>query len=99
MAQSAQIVLVFGATAIDFEHTQVRTAQVSLDANSGSQEAGELLARALPHSVGAESAVLRNIEVRGRLETCQRTKAARRASISLRHRDRARRAQMARIRL
>jgi hypothetical protein len=43
------------ATAIEFEHTQVRTVQVRLDANSGSQDAGEFLARALPHSVGAES--------------------------------------------
>jgi hypothetical protein len=42
------------ATAIHFEHTQVRTAQVSLDANSGSQKAGALLAQALPHSVRAE---------------------------------------------
>jgi hypothetical protein len=39
-------------TAVQFEHTQVRTAQVSLDVNPGSQEAGEFLARALPHSVG-----------------------------------------------
>ena len=43
------------ATAIHFEHTQVRTAQVSLDANFGSQAAGEFLAQALPHSVGAEA--------------------------------------------
>jgi hypothetical protein len=43
------------ATAIHFEHTQVRTAQVSLDAHSGSQEAGEFLAQALPNSVGAEA--------------------------------------------
>ncbi len=41
------------ATAIHFEHTQVRTAQVSLDANSNGQQAGEFLARMLPHSVGA----------------------------------------------
>ena len=33
------------ATAIHFEHTQVRAAQVSLDANSGSQAAGEFLAQ------------------------------------------------------
>ena len=43
------------ATAIHFEHTQVRTAQVSLDANFGSQAAGEFLAQLLPHSVGAEA--------------------------------------------
>jgi hypothetical protein len=42
------------ATAIHFEHTLVRTAQVSLDANSGSGEAGEFLAQALPHSVAAQ---------------------------------------------
>jgi hypothetical protein len=42
------------ATAIHFDHTQVRTAQVSLAANSDSREAGEFLAQALPHSVGAE---------------------------------------------
>jgi hypothetical protein len=42
------------ATAIHFEHTQVRTAQVSLDANSDSREAGEFLAQALPHSIEAE---------------------------------------------
>jgi len=42
------------ATAIHFEHTQARMTQVSLDANSDSQEAGEFLAHALPHSVGAE---------------------------------------------
>jgi hypothetical protein len=42
------------ATAIHFEHTQVRTAQANLDANSDSGEAGELLAQALPHSVEAE---------------------------------------------
>jgi hypothetical protein len=40
------------ATAIHFEHTQVRAAQVSLDANPDSQEAGELLGRALPHVAG-----------------------------------------------
>jgi hypothetical protein len=40
------------ATAIHFEHTQVRAAQVSLIANSGSHKAGEFLAQALPHSVG-----------------------------------------------
>ena len=40
------------ATAIHFEHTQVRTAQVSLDPKFGSQAAGEFLAQALPHSVG-----------------------------------------------
>jgi hypothetical protein len=42
------------ATAIHFEHTQVRTAQASLDANSDSGEAGEFLAHALPHSVEAQ---------------------------------------------
>jgi hypothetical protein len=42
------------ATAIHFEHTLVRAAQVSLDANSGSQKAGEFLAQALPHSVGTD---------------------------------------------
>ena len=41
------------ATAIYFEHTQVRTAQFSLDVNADSQQAGEFLGRALPHSVGA----------------------------------------------
>ena len=46
-------------TAIHFEHTQVRTAQVSLAANSDSREAGEFLAQALPHSVG-QSQVARN---------------------------------------
>jgi hypothetical protein len=35
------------ATAIHFEHTQVRSAQISLDANSDSQQAGESLGRAL----------------------------------------------------
>jgi hypothetical protein len=43
------------ATAIHFEHTHVRTAQVRLDAHSDSQEAGEFLAQALPHSVGTEA--------------------------------------------
>ena len=42
------------ATAIHFEHTQVRTAQVRLAAHPDSREAGEFLAQALPHSVGAE---------------------------------------------
>jgi hypothetical protein len=42
------------ATAIHFDHTQVRAAQFSLAANSDSREAGEFLAQALPHSVGAE---------------------------------------------
>jgi hypothetical protein len=42
------------ATAIHFEHTQVRTAEVSLDTNSGSREAGEFLAQALPHAIAAE---------------------------------------------
>lgn len=42
------------ATAIHFEHTQVRIAQVSLDTNPDSQQAGEFLARALPHSIGAQ---------------------------------------------
>jgi hypothetical protein len=42
------------ATAIHFEHTQVRAAQVSLAVNTGSQQAGELLARAVPHSVAPE---------------------------------------------
>jgi hypothetical protein len=42
------------ATAIHFEHTQVRGAQVSLDASSGSQTAGEFLAQSLPHSVGTD---------------------------------------------
>jgi hypothetical protein len=41
------------ATAIHFEHTQVRAAQVSLDANPDSHEAGERLGRALPHVVVA----------------------------------------------
>ena len=43
------------ATAIHFHDTQVRTAQVSLDAKVGSQAAGEFLAQALPHSVGVET--------------------------------------------
>jgi hypothetical protein len=42
------------ATAIQFENSQVRIAQVSLYANSDSQQAGEFLAHALPLSVGAE---------------------------------------------
>jgi hypothetical protein len=44
------------ATAIHFEHTQARAAQVSLDANPDSQEAGEHLGRALPHVVGDAAA-------------------------------------------
>jgi hypothetical protein len=43
------------ATAIHFEHTQLRTAQFSLGASSNSLQAGEFLARALPHSLGAEA--------------------------------------------
>jgi hypothetical protein len=43
-------------TAIHFEHTLVRAAQVSLDANPDSQQAGELLGRALPHAVAAAAA-------------------------------------------
>ena len=43
------------ATAIHFEHTQVRTAQVSLERNTDSQQAGEFLARALPHAVSRGS--------------------------------------------
>ena len=39
------------ATAIHFEHTQLRTAQFSLDANPDSAQAGEVLARQLPHSI------------------------------------------------
>jgi hypothetical protein len=46
------------ATAIHFEHTQVRTAQVSLAANSDSREAGEFLAQALPHEELAHVLVL-----------------------------------------
>jgi hypothetical protein len=42
------------ATAIHFEHTYVRAAQVSLDADSDGQRAGELVAQALPQSVDAE---------------------------------------------
>jgi len=42
------------ATAIHFEHTQLRAAQVSLDAIPDSRQAGESLAQALPHSVDAE---------------------------------------------
>lgn len=45
------------ATAIRFEHTQVRTVQVSLDVNTDSRRGGELLAQALPHSVNAEGGV------------------------------------------
>src|ERR1700733_14319831 len=41
------------ATAIHFEHTYVRAAQVSLEADSDGQRAGKLLAQALPHSVDA----------------------------------------------
>jgi hypothetical protein len=41
------------ATAIHFEHTPVRAAQVSLNAIPDSRHAGEFLARALPHSVAA----------------------------------------------
>jgi hypothetical protein len=44
------------ATAIHFEHTQIRAAQVSLDANPDSQQAGERLGSALPHVVGAAAA-------------------------------------------
>src|ERR1700722_3198434 len=43
------------ATAIHFEHTQVRAAEYRLDANPDSQQAGEFLGRALPHSVGTAS--------------------------------------------
>jgi hypothetical protein len=42
------------ATAIHFDHTQVRAAQVSLDANSDSRKVGEFLAQALLHGAGAE---------------------------------------------
>jgi hypothetical protein len=42
-------------TAIHFEHTQVRAAQVSLDVNPNSQHAGEVLGRALPQAVGTAS--------------------------------------------
>jgi hypothetical protein len=42
-------------TAIHFDHTQVRPAHVSLDANADSEKAGELLSRALPHSVICEA--------------------------------------------
>ncbi len=41
-------------TGIHFEHTQLRTAQVSLGANIDSQQAGELLAREFPHSIAAK---------------------------------------------
>src|SRR6202034_3707179 len=40
------------ATAIYFEHTQVRAAQVSLDANPDSQQAGGLFGGAPPHTFG-----------------------------------------------
>jgi len=40
-------------TAIHFEHTQIRAAQCSLDVNPDSQQAGEVLGRTLPHTVGA----------------------------------------------
>jgi hypothetical protein len=43
------------ATAIHFEHTHVRSAEVRLAPNAASREAGEFLAQALPHSVGTES--------------------------------------------
>lgn len=39
-------------TAIEFEHTQVRTAEVSLSTIPDSHQAGEFLARALPHTAG-----------------------------------------------
>ena len=42
------------ATAIHFEHTQLRTAHVGLGANPDSEKAGEALAQALPRSVGAK---------------------------------------------
>ena len=42
-------------TAILFEHTQLRTVQVSLDANHNSQQAGEFLANALPQAIGADA--------------------------------------------
>jgi hypothetical protein len=41
-------------TAIQFDYTKVRAAQVSLGVNTDSQQAGESLARALPPTVGAE---------------------------------------------
>jgi hypothetical protein len=41
-------------TAIHFDHTQVRAAEVSLDVNADSQRAGGFLSQSLPHSVGAE---------------------------------------------
>ncbi len=42
------------ATAIHFEHTQLRTAQFSLGANPDSKQAGEFLARQLPHSIDGQ---------------------------------------------
>ena len=42
-------------TAIHFEHTQVRSAQLSLNANPDSQQAGESLGSALPHMLGASA--------------------------------------------
>lgn len=42
------------ATAIHFEHTQVRAAHVTLGENSVGQQAGEFLGRALPHSVDGQ---------------------------------------------
>jgi hypothetical protein len=41
-------------TAIQFDHTQVCAAQVSLDANADSHRAGGFLSQSLPHFVGAE---------------------------------------------
>ncbi|MDP9082924.1 MAG: FIST C-terminal domain-containing protein [Pseudomonadota bacterium] len=41
-------------TAIHFEHTHMRIAHVSPNASSDSQQAGEFLAQALPHSIAGE---------------------------------------------
>ena len=43
------------ATAVHFEHTHLRTAQVSLGASPDSRQAGETLAQLLPHTVAGEA--------------------------------------------
>jgi hypothetical protein len=41
-------------TAVQFEHTQIRAAETRLDVHGGSEQAGAILARALPHSIPGE---------------------------------------------
>jgi hypothetical protein len=43
------------STAIHFEHTQVRTASLSLSVTPDAEQTGEWLGRELPHSLGAKS--------------------------------------------